>query len=148
MKHLLDLTLAGLACLAFAACGDKPADKKPEEPHEHKAPHGGEIIELGSEEGHIEVKHEDDAGKITLWIYGPSLEKPVFVVKPTLTLQAKDGSTADVPLTAADAKPDGTGHTWTAEHPNLKVEPLEGRVQVTIAGKQYQPRLADDHKHK
>ena len=143
-KHLRDLAATALACLALTGCGDKADPKGPEdkgEAHEHKAPHGGEILELGKEEGHVELVHDDAAGKITLYVYGTSLDKPVHVEKPTLTLQLKDGTAAEVALTSSDAKPDGTGHTWTAEHAGFKVEPLDGRLRVKIGGKSYQSPL-------
>lgn len=146
----LDLALALFAALAFSACGDKD-EKKPaagggEAAHEHKAPHGGEVLELGNEEGHIEVLHDQAAGTMTLHIYGTSLEKPVYVKAPVLNLQTKAGP-VDVPLTAADAKPDGTAHTWKAQHDGFKVEPLEGRLRVEIAGKTFQTKSLEPEGH-
>jgi len=149
--RLRDLfSLLVLPC-ALAACGDKAkeGDGAPEKAHEHTAPHGGEILELGNEEGHVELVHEDDAGKITLYVYGSETTKPINVQRPTVNIQLKDGTAAEIALTATDAKADGTAHTWSGQHEGLKVEPLDGRVRLVIGGKPFQtPLEAPGHKHK
>lgn len=145
-----DALLCAIPLLSLAGCGDKGGDKHAESPkkeHEHVAPHGGELLELGDEQGHIELVHDDDAGKITMYVYGAEMDKPISVEKPAVTVQQKEGGAVDLTLVAQDAKADGTAHTWVAEHASLKAEPLEGRVRLKIAGKQYQsPLEPPDHK--
>jgi hypothetical protein len=146
-----DALLSLIPFLALAACGDKAKDNEhaesAEKEHEHVAPHGGELLELGDEQGHVELKHDDEAGKITMYIYGSSTDKPISVEKPSVTVQQKDGNAVELTLVAQDAKADGTAHTWMGEHAALKAEPLDGRVRLKIAGKQYQsPLEPPDHK--
>jgi hypothetical protein len=148
-KHLFDLGLAALACLALAGCGDTPADKKPAEPHEHKAPHeGGEILELGKEDAHLELIHDHTGGKVVVYVYGSDFDKVLFVEKPTITMM-QDGKEVDVPLTAVDPKPDGTAHQWKGEHPSMISDPWNGRIRVKIGGKEFQsPLEGPAHTHK
>lgn len=149
--RLRDLSLALLASLALAGCGAKD-DKTPAAPpagdDHHKAPHGGEVLELGNEEGHLEMLHDPDGGKVTVYVFGSGFDKPVSVAKPTISIQTKDGP-ADVPLTALDAKADGTAHGWKGEHAGLKTDPWDGRIRVKIDGKDYQsPLEGEGHAHK
>jgi hypothetical protein len=143
--------LAFIPLLALTACGDKAkSDKAPEsaeKAHDHVAPHGGELLELGDEAGHVELIHDDDGGKITMYIYGSAIDKPISVEKPSVTIQQKDGTAVELAMVAQDAKADGTAHTWVGEHAAVKVEPLDGRVRLKIGGKQYQsPLEPPDHK--
>jgi len=149
-KHLFDLTFAALACLAFAACGDKPKDDKHDDQgHEHKAPHeGGEILELDGGKAHLELIHDHDGGNVTVYVYGAEFDQLLYVEKPVI--MAKKGDvTADVPLTAVDAKPDGTAHSWKGGHDVLKTDPWDGRIRVKIGGKEHQSALEGaPHTHK
>jgi phage baseplate assembly protein gpV len=143
--------LSLIPLLALTACGDKDkngkAPENAEKAHEHVAPHGGELLELGDEQGHVELVHDDEAGKITMYIYGSETSKPISVEKPSVTIQQKDGTAIELTMVAQDAKADGTAHTWVGEHAAVKVEPLDGRVRLKIAGKQYQsPLEPPDHK--
>lgn len=160
IPRLLDLSLALVGCLGLVGCGDKEAKPtgKPEAgggtaDAGHKAPHGGELLEFGAEEAHVELVHDAGEGKLTLYVFGSSLDKPLYVAKPTVTLAMKDkdgkATTAEVALTSTDAKPDGTGHTWTATHDGLKVDPLDGRIRFQVGDKNYQSALEPaGHSHK
>ena len=157
LKRLRDLTLASLALLALAACGDKDAPKPatpggaPAATEGHEAPrHGGQVLEMGEEEGHVEMVHDEKAGAITLYVYGSGTDKPLHVAKPSLSVQAAAGP-VDVPLEAVDSKDAGaTAHTWKATHAALKAEPIQGRIHVTIGGKQLQSEGLEPagHTHK
>jgi hypothetical protein len=144
------IAFALLCGLSLAACPAKEEKKGGgEEAHEHKAPHGGEVLELGNEEGHLEMIHDHDGGKVTVYVFSTGFDKPISVAKPTITIQQKDGTSADVPLTAVEPKADGTAHQWKGEHAALKSDPWDGRIRLQIAGKNYQsPLEGAGHDHK
>lgn len=138
-----------VACLSIAflsaACGDKDSPKKDgpsaKGHEEHKAPHGGEILELGEEAAHVEVVHDAKAATLTLYVYGKDMDTPVAVEPPTILLASKDGP-RELKPTALDAKAGATASTsWRLADPALSSDPIEGRVRVTVAGTAYQSPL-------
>jgi hypothetical protein len=145
-----DRTLALFACAALAACG-KDAEKKPAPTaahEEHKAPHGGEILELGEEDAHLEMVHDGAAGTLTVYVLDKDVKTPIAIAAPTVTVRTKDGN-KEVPATAVNAGADGNADTWKMTHDALKSDPLDGRIRVTIRGKPYQvPLEPEGHAHK
>ena len=143
-------------CLAVvvAGCGDKkegaPAKgpDKPADAHAHPvAPHGGELLELGEEEAHLELIHDSKTGSVTVYVLGKDAKTAVAVAAPTIVVATKDGP-QEFALTAVNPKADGTADTWKGTHAGLMAEPLDGRIRVTIAGKAHQsPLEAAPHKH-
>ena len=57
--------------------------------HEHKAPHGGALVELGEEAAHLEVVWEASSGKATIYCLDGECEKPLR--SPQKELQLKLG---------------------------------------------------------
>lgn len=162
VRHALALAL--IAPLSLAGCGaqEAPSGAGAKEPakagaaapaaaghaHDHTAPHGGEIQVLGAEEGHLEIMHDHDGGNIGFYVYGPTIDKPIPVARPVLTVQSKDGP-IDVPLTPVGALPDGTAPHWKAQTDALKCDPWDGRVRLTFGGKTFQaPLEGEGHAHK
>lgn len=146
----LDLVLLLSAACGLAACGEKPAPSAPGGAHDHahdeKPPHGGEVLELGNHEVHLEVMHDHDGGNIGVYVYGASFEKPLHVARPVVNTQGKDGP-VEVVLTAVDPKPDGTAHHWKGQHAALIADPWVGNLQVVVNGKTYQSPLEGAHAH-
>lgn len=141
--------------LVLAGCGDKqvgaPAkrtEKPGEQAHEHPAaPHGGELLELGEEEAHLELIHDSKAGRVTVYVLGKDGKTAVAVAAPTIVVATKDGP-QELTLTAVNPKADGTADTFKGTHAGLMAEPLDGRIRVTIGGKAYQaPLEAAPHDH-
>jgi hypothetical protein len=128
------LALSFCAILAFAACGEnaKEGGKGGEEAHSHDAPHGGEVLELGKEEGHLEMMHDHVGGKLEVYVFGSSFEKPLHVPMPVVTILV-DGAEVKMPLDAVAPKPDGTAHHWKGQHDGLKTDPWNGRIEVVLA---------------
>jgi len=148
-QQKLSLTLTFAAALAFAGCGskDEPTKGGTDAPSaDHKPPHGGEVLELGAEEGHLEVMHDHVGGNITVWVFGSDFTKPLSVGRPTVMVQTKAGP-AEVTLAPVDAQADGTAHQWKAQSDNLKVNPWDGRISLKIGGKPFQsPLEGAEHK--
>jgi hypothetical protein len=132
-------------------CGPDTSAKPPPvaEAHDHTAPHGGALLELGEEEAHVEVLHDRKAATLTVWVYGKSLSAPVAVEAPTIQLASKEGP-KELKGVALDAKPGVTAATsWKYTDPALDADPLEGRIRVTVDGKAHQsPLEPEGHAHK
>jgi hypothetical protein len=151
MRTLSSL-LTLLAALGLSGCGDKgdPKPPKTDAGHEHTPPHGGEMLELGAEEGHLELMHDHDGGNVTVYVYDGAM-KPVKVAAPTIVIQQKADKTksSEFTLTAVNPGADGTSDTWKGSHEDLKADPWEGRIRLTIGGKAFQsPLEGPAHTHK
>ncbi|MBN8624735.1 MAG: hypothetical protein J0M17_04515 [Planctomycetes bacterium] len=127
--------------------------------HEHpsEGPHKGHLIELGKEEYHAELLHDDSAHRITVYLLDGAGKKAVAIPEKELTVNAiAEGKPAQFKLLATPQKDDPSGSASKFElvdhalcealdDPNSK-----GRLTVTIAGKQYSGDMAhdehDDHK--
>lgn len=153
----LATSLSVLSALLLVGCGkDAPTPTAggggAEHGHEHgdAGPHGGEIQELGdAHEAHLELMHDHDGGTIAAYAYGKSFEEPVAIPKPTITVQLKEGGTAEVQLTAVEPKADGTAMGWKGQHPALIADPWLGRIDLVIGGKSYRaPLEGPAHAHK
>ena len=137
-----------VAMLAFlAGCGQGDAGKptppaKPAEAaHDHvHGPHDGEVLELGEEEGHVELIHDGVGGNVTVYVFGKDLKTPVSVVAPTIVVQTKDGP-KEFTLTAVGDASGGKAHAWKGSHAALVADPLNGRIRVNIGGKDFQSPL-------
>jgi len=137
------------ACVALVAtalllsgCGDKSSPAKPgagtpAPAHEdHKAPHGGELLELGEEEAHVEMVHDLKTSTLTMYVYGKTIGTPAAVSGPTILLVGKE-----LKPTAVEPKADGTASTWKLTDPGLGTDPLVGRLRITVDGKSFQSPL-------
>jgi hypothetical protein len=148
------ILLLAVLTILVPGCGDKPAAKAPSgdagkaAAHEHDhGPNGGEILELGEEEGHLEMIHDHIGGNVTVHVFGKDLKTPVAVTAPTIVVQTKDGM-KEFSLTPLGDAPGGKSTSWKGGHAGLAVDPWVGRIRVTIGGKEFQSPLENpDHKH-
>jgi len=122
-----------------------------EHAHEHATvgPHGGDIVELGSEEYHAEIVHE---GEATVYILDSSAKAPVAIDAADVTINiSHDGKAEQFKLAAKAAAGDGAGKSsqFTLADPELVADLSEGHAEVqlvvTINGKQYRGTLEHDH---
>ncbi len=102
---LLALLLAGL----LTSCRDR--DRVRPEPasthhHEHKAPHGGTLVELGAEEYHLEFVREPAMGRLRAYVLDGELEKFIRLTNETITLQV-DGQVLPLLLRAVPSNATG-----------------------------------------
>jgi hypothetical protein len=145
-----DLTLAIAAALALAGCSKEP-DPKPATPgsgvtppaagdHSHVAPHGGEVLDLGDHEYHLELIHDHTGGRVTVYVLEADLKTPIAVAAPTIVIATKEGP-KEFTLTAVNPAADGTADTWKGSHPGLIADPWDGRIRLTIRGKAFQSPL-------
>lgn len=147
------LTVAAFALSTTAGCGG-PAAPPPkageansgETGHDHPStgPHKGQLIELGSDEYHAELTHDDAAKSITIYLLGPDAVTAVTSADPEIALNLVVGGE---PLQAklAAAPQDGESADKCSRYTLVDEKVLEalenpkttGRLNVNIAGKSY-----------
>ncbi|RCS53893.1 hypothetical protein DTL42_01620 [Bremerella cremea] len=154
LSHLL---LAGVVTIGLTGCGGSPSKTDDhdvsEEGHDHasEGPHHGTLIELGEEEYHAELVHDDEAGTVTIYLLDAAGKEPVAIEAEELTLNVKAGDeAAQFKLAAADAA-DGKAAKFTSSETDLAEafdeDGAETVLVVTIAGKQFRGNVKHDHDH-
>lgn len=156
--------LTALATLSFctlAGCGSgSPTGGTPTEPaghyegdgHDHsgdagethptEGPHGGHLIELGDEEYHAELTHDEATQTVTVYLLDGAGESPVSVPLDRIMLQLfRDGQFVDYALMASSGQA-GAASEFEVVDAGLcdalcSDDELKGRIQVTIDGTSY-----------
>lgn len=88
---------------------DDHAEKGHDHAHDHasQGPHGGHILELGEEEYHAEWKHDDESGKVTIYILDAEMKKEVPITASELVIETKVGeNSSSYKLAAANPSED------------------------------------------
>lgn len=143
MRNVVAATIvlgAALACLG--------GDEKKEE--EHKAPHGGVLLEVGEEIAHLELVHDAKEGKATIYVLDGKAEKAVAIKDaPKINLMTADGA-KQIVTKAVEPDKEGLASQFEAKDDALKADPLKGRIAITIGEKKYNVELKegeDGHDH-
>jgi len=172
------LPLMAIAVLTFAGCQDAvvqtvgtgPVSELPpgtmddhddHEGHDHsghghpsEGPHHGDLVELGNEEYHAEVVHNEDSGSLEIYILDAAATKQVAIDATTLSINiTHDGEPEQFTLTATPDDGDEVGKSsrfvaydeGLAEH--LNEEGTSPRMFVKINGKSYRGEIKHDHDH-
>lgn len=158
MTRASNLLIGCLLTLALCGCGKQETvidDKPPELPaaHAEQGPHGGELVELGSEEYHAELLDDDDSGKVTIYLLDSAATREVPIADSAITLNAMvDGKAKQFSLAAV--LPEGKSETAQFElvdktliealHQGAKAQ---CRLNVTIGGTPYIGKFEHDHDH-
>lgn len=160
----------GLALVAVGGCykpneqAGKPggSSAKPAHSHDHDhpttGPHKGSLIELGDEEYHAELLHDDAAHKVTIYLLDSKATGKATSSEAKIALNfVVDGKPQQFMLTAAPQADDTAGSASKFEAVDealctaLDAPKSHGKLNVTIGGKQYSGALAaegHDHGHK
>lgn len=125
--------------------------------HEHAhGPHDGHIIELGEEEYHAELVYVPADAKVTIYTYGPDLDKPAAIDATEITLNLMiEGKAEQFALPAQKQEGDEEGKASKFElagNETIKSkikseEDLHGKINVSIGGKSYVGEISHDHDH-
>jgi len=155
------------ACLLLATAGCyKPNEqagsgsaKKPAAGHAHDhpttGPHKGSLIELGNEEFHAELVHDDAAHKVTIYLLDGHAKGNATSTDPQVTLNfVVDGKPQQYFLPTAPQAGDAAGSSSRFELVDealctaIDAKNNQGRLNVTIGGKQFSGTIAaHDHEH-
>lgn len=124
--------------------------------HEHpkEGPHHGALIELGEEEYHAELVHDEHAGTVTMYLLDAAGKVAVPTDAAELTINlSHDGQSEQFGLPASpDAgDPPGQSSRFASGDPDLAEEldheHADAQLVVTIGGKQFRGVVAHDHDH-
>lgn len=106
--------------------------------HSHEAPHGGTVVVLGNDSYHVELVHNRQAGRLTLYVLDGHMENFIRLPVPSLELTCVVWG-AERTLTLGAVPQAATGETvgdtsqFAGETEWLKTpEPITGKIR-TIA---------------
>ena len=160
-KSLICLSLS-VATFSFVGCQKEGSvagpDATPEmataDPHVHptEGPHHGMLIELGNEEYHAELVHDEAAGSVTVYLLDASGQKAVPIAASELQLNlSHDGEAKQFTLPASPeaTDPSGMASRFSSSDAEL-AEELDhehsaAQLVVSIEGKQYRGAIQHDH---
>lgn len=94
----LVIPLVAVLALGCGKAGQNPEEKSIKEgaggrshSHEHKAPHGGTVVILGDEEGHLEMVLDAKAGALTAYVLDGHMESFVRLPVESFVVKARFG---------------------------------------------------------
>ena len=93
--------------------------------HPMEGPHGGPLIELGNEEYHGELIHDDDAGTVTIYILDSAATTTVPIDATEVTINLSHGGKAEQFIVAASPNtddPEGKSSRFVSDDTNLATE--------------------------
>ncbi|MCC9608928.1 hypothetical protein LOC68_07800 [Blastopirellula sp. JC732] len=155
---LLALSLASFGCTSGGPAptkGDAHGDHDHGD-HEHpsEGPHGGSLIELGNEEYHAELIHDEKAGSVTIYILDSAAKAAIPIEATELTINLKHdrmGEQFKVAAAPDAGDPEGKSSKFVSTDAELAEdldhEGADAQLVVTIDGKQFRGAVAHDHDH-
>lgn len=145
----------GILCLVMAlGCTDHDHSgdtaKEEVDSHDHgeaTGPHGGVILEVGSEVAHLEVIHHPEEEALDLYLMGVDGKTVIKADQPIrLNIKTEEGPKQ---ITAA-VLAEGDGDGFEAKDPAFAEHGLNGQVVILLNGKEYfvaLPEHCNEHEH-
>lgn len=161
MRSILVLPLCAgtIVLMSLAGCsnGRTPAVVA-EHAHEHvHGPHDGELIEIGDEEYHAELIHDDQAGAVTIYVLDDAHEKAVPIEAAAITIKMVVNATPvefKVVAKPQEGDPAGKASRFESKEQALGLaldnEQAERELVIAIGEKTYHAKFAhfdDEHHH-
>lgn len=122
--------------------------------HPTKGPRGGALVELGNEELHAELLHDDETGVITVFMLDNEARKYVSVTSQELVIQVRHENQAEqFRLKAKPQKGDREGLTSCFAIRNPRLVSLlddhhtEARMGIKIGDRSIVGKIAHVHDH-
>jgi hypothetical protein len=149
---VLSVNLAGCGSGDKANSPDAGHSEAGHHDHPTAGPHGGGLIELGNEEYHAELVHDDQAGTVTIYVLDSAAKASVPIEATEVTINLKhDDQAEQFKLAAAADQGDPAGKSSRfvssdaelAKH--LDHEDAAPQLVLTINGKQYRGAIEHDH---
>lgn len=132
-----------------AAHGESAHDHSSHAAHPEHGPHEGELIELGNEAFHAEMKHEND--RLAIYVLDSTATQSVPIDAAMLTISLKlDGNVKsfDLPASPDEGDPENQSSRFLSADTTLHEwldGGAEGALTLEIAGKSYTGNVAHDH---
>ena len=121
--------------------------------HAQEGPHHGQVIELGSEDYHAELVHDEKAHKVSIYLLNSDLQRYVVIPEKELRLNlVVGGKPTQFLLPAVPQSIDPAGKASRFELVDKKLEDAlhahaaKGRLNVAIGGKSYVGEISG-HSH-
>jgi hypothetical protein len=165
-RHFLLATTLVPALLMFSVlgCGGSKssssnsyvATKEANHEHEHarEGLHGGSLIELGNEEYHAEIVHDDQARTVTVYLLDAAAKASVPIDTTDMTINLKhEGRGEQFKLAAApdQSDPQGKSSRFVSSDAELAEdldrEDAGAQLAVTINSKPYRGAIEHHHGH-
>jgi hypothetical protein len=113
--------------------------------HPTQGPNGGHLIELGNEEYHAELLHDENTNTVTVHLLDAAGTQPVVISQPEITIQLfQDGQFVKYSLKPVQdsESPEAAASCFEVVDSRLcdalcHEEEITGRLQLTIGGKPY-----------
>ena len=151
--------LAMVVVFSFSGCGSESSETPPGQPpetpssaapgpghvHPSEGPHGGNLIELGNEEYHAELLHDEQTHTVTVHLLDAAGKQPVSVSQPEIIMQLfQDGRFVSYTMKAVREQGDATGAASEFQIVDEALcdalahgHEIQGRLQVTVNETQY-----------
>lgn len=155
MRFLKRFPLMALMCWLAAIGARLEAAPSARHAHSHSSegPHHGMLIELGKEDYHAELVHDDATATVTIYILDSSVTKSVPITAKHITLNMRaGGKPQQFVLAAQPQKGEATGSasafTVTGNDLCRAIDEhgVTGRLNVEIEGKMYVGKVGG-HSH-
>jgi hypothetical protein len=138
--------------------GPPPAPGVEEEHHGHshasEGPHGGDLIELGNENYHAELVHDDETGAVTIYILDSAAKERVAIDAGEIVINLRrQGQGEQFKLAASPQNGDPAGQasrfvsSETALGDRIEAGDADARLVLNIGGKSYSGEIAHRHEH-
>lgn len=131
-------------------------DEHAHDDHDHAAhgPHGGEIVEIGSDVHHVEIVHDETAKSVTIHILDASAKAAVPIEATDVTINVThEGEPMQFKVAASPEADDPAPltsrfvSTDAALSDELHHAHDDATLVVSISGKQYRGKLVHHHDH-
>jgi hypothetical protein len=156
--------IAALAMLGFVGCTKQAPEKKSAQSkqaadahhHDHgeEGPHHGQLVELGDDEYHAELVHDDAAQKVTVYVLDSKAKGAVPIAGDEIKLNLMVGDKpTQFALKAAPDAGDAAGKSSRFELADkdlieaLDAEGAKARLTISIDGKSYIGEIGEHHHH-
>jgi len=152
------LSVMAIAVPCYVGCSSKPAAPPAQTATEHEpahvsaGPHGGSLIELGEEEYHAELIHDDAAKTVTVYLLDGKATAGVPIEAAEIVINLKhEGRGEQFKLAASpDAgDPPGKSSRFSSNEAELAEdldrEGAEARLAISINGKPFQAAVEHHH---
>ena len=152
LRYVLSAALV-VAVLSISSL--KLASAEDKEKHAHTGPHKGTLVELGDEEFHAEIVHDDEMGMVTVYLLGSDAKTAVATDAKDIAVNAKvNGKAVQHKIKPAPVKADksGTASRFISKSKEL-VELLDNHdvapiLRVVIEGKTFNGKIEhEEHEH-
>jgi len=122
--------------------------------HPSEGPHHGSLIELGNEEYHAELVHDEASGTVTIYVLDGAATQAVPIAATEVTINTRhEGKPRQFQLAASPDEGDTQGNSSRfvsedaelGEH--LHAEDAGAKLVLSIDGKSYRGEIRHDHDH-